>query len=88
MSETKNNVPKPFLQTGQDSTALPIEQWDKVSNQLTQLTTPTLEKNFYFTQDAAGTKYKINFSTGHDQQGQTFANIVKVTDQEMADWLK
>lgn len=84
----KTSEQKPFLVQNQNSAALPMEEWDKVSDQFKQLTTPTHEKEFYFVEDMTGIKYKINFGTGIDPRGQTFANIVKVTDDEMKTWLK
>ena len=84
---------KGFFPITEVSAALPLEQWDQVSGELQQLSQPTKEKPFSFWKDTFGNTYKLNFQPQHDTTGsreprQTFDNLVKVDESEMAEWLK
>jgi hypothetical protein len=94
---------QPLLPGGDQSGAFPLKVWDNDLSRrgITQLTQPTKEKNFYFVRDAIGGIFKINFSAGYDpgvapngdvtasrEPRHTFANIVRVSEDEMAEWLK
>ena len=101
MPEEVSIKPQSLLPQKDQSSAVALDVWDKDLSQrgITQLTQPTKDKQFFFVRDAVGGLFKINFSTGYDpgvtpkgnvtesrEPKQTFANIVRVTKEEMTEW--
>lgn len=103
MTEGVSIKPQSLLPQEDQSGAFALEVWENNLSKrgITQLTQPTKDKQFFFVRDALGDLFKVNFNTGYDpgvtpkgnvteslEPRQTYANIVRVTKDEMSKWLK